>query len=285
MGAPTQIDQLEKEFRSGKNPLAFIPLCRALRRGRRLREALEVCRQGLAAGADSVAARALHARLLNDLEDFQAALEEARAGLVRHPEAMGLLLEEARALMGAGQLEEAGEIIGLLEEKNPLDDQVQKLASHWRRLLALGQVRPSRSSQAVPTLEEGDSHSSPAVARLTREEIPGKVMEEMEGLAKVISCAVIPIRAGEPALSGDQGAAEAGYTFFKGACTSCEDLDVGTMRLGILETEGASLIVLVRQDVIVTFACEPTNQFGRVLFKLQGIINRYLAEPSGGPST
>lgn len=282
MATLTQLDKLEKDFRSGRNPLAFIPLCHALRAKRRHREALDFCRQGLAGGGDSVAAHALHARLLNDLEDFAGALAAADEGLARHPEAMGLLVEKARALLGGGHLEEAGALVEVLEEKNPLDHHVQELASQWRRLLALGQVRPSRTSSealALPTPVPQSGESN-----LSREEIAARISGEMKGLARVISCALIPMGAGEPVLSGDEAAAEAGYAFFKGVWTSCEELDAGKMRLGIVETEGAYLIVLVRQELIVTFACEPTTQFGRVLFKLQGIVERYLAEPTGGPS-
>ncbi|MBI5153965.1 tetratricopeptide repeat protein [Candidatus Poribacteria bacterium] len=66
-----ELAKLEADFASGRNPLAYIPLCQALRRQRRYTEALEACQRGLRSDPNSVAGRTMLARLLADLGRYE----------------------------------------------------------------------------------------------------------------------------------------------------------------------------------------------------------------------
>ena len=101
---PSDIARLEADFKSGRNPLAYIPLCQALRRTKRYARALEVCSAGLRGDKNSVAGRTLYCRLLGDLGRYQDAFTELEKALKEAPDSMGLLTEKARSMFRAARL-------------------------------------------------------------------------------------------------------------------------------------------------------------------------------------
>lgn len=216
----------------------------------------------------------MRARLLNDLGRHDDALKATDATLQNHPTAMGVLVEKARALLALESYQALEPIINQLNEMNAVDPQVREMTSKWKRALALGTAQPS-GVQQLPS-EFSKSHETP---QLTFEEIAKKIKREVGALCEVHSCSVIPRGAGEPAVVGEPAIAEAGFSFFKGVGKSCEELDNGSMTTGIMETDKMTVIVLVRTDTIVTLGIEPSGKFGKILFRMQNVVDRYLDNP------
>lgn len=275
MALGPELTQLEKDFLSGRNPLAYIPLCQALRKQKLYARALELCQRGLAGDPNSVAGRTLFARLLSDAGNYEDSLREVARMELQAPGAMGLLTEKARALIHLKRFPEAEETLRLLDAQNPLDPQVQMLKTQYR--------------QAVSSISHGVATQSrdavPRLMRLNSRDILENIVREMKGVAKLHSCAVIPIGHGEPALEGQPVPAETAYTFYREATQASTELDSGKMRLGIVETAETQLIVLVRHSYIVAFSCEPTQNLGKTLHRLQVVVGQMLPEEPRNPGT
>ncbi|MCC5874904.1 MAG: tetratricopeptide repeat protein [Candidatus Sumerlaeia bacterium] len=276
MAASQEIEHLEKEFQSGRNPMAFIPLCQALRQRGSHSRALEFCNRGLEKNPESMAGQTMRARLLNDLGHHEDALKTTDAALVNHPTVMGLLVEKARALLAMTSYEAVEPIISQLNNMNPMDPQVKEMSSQWKRALALGTAQHS-GVQQLPT--EFSKPKPQKEIELTYSEIAEEIRREVASLCAVHSCSVIPRGAGDPGLVGEPSVAEAGFAFFKGVDKSCEELDNGAMVTGVMETDKMTVIVLVRTDSIVTLGIEPSGQFGKILFRMQNVVDRYLDNP------
>lgn len=268
MTLPAELVQMEKDFLSGRNPMAYIPLCHALRRQKAFTRALELCQRGLGGDPNSVAGRALYARLLVDLGHYEDALREIARAEAQAPDAMGLMVEKTRCLLRLKRFEEAELVLRELVTRNPLDPEVQLLNTQMRQL-----------RNAIGGLGNSSRDAIPRVLKLTSKEILDRVVSEMRLQVKVLSCAVIPTGAGEPALEGDPGPAEAGYSFFKGVTAACREMEQGTMRVGLMETENAQLIVLVRRNTLVSLCIEPTIRFGAVFHRFQILVSQLLADP------
>ena len=69
MAVTSEFYQLESDFLTGRNPLAYIPLCHALRRQKNYTRAYELCQRGIRNDPKSVAGRTLLARLLRPVWD------------------------------------------------------------------------------------------------------------------------------------------------------------------------------------------------------------------------
>lgn len=274
MAVPSDYDpaRLESDFLSGKNPLAYIPLCNALRKQKKYARALEICQRGLAGDPGSVAGRVLYARLLGDAGRYQDALDEIQRVEGRAPDALGLLVEKARGLLHLRRLEEARQALDILDQRNPFDPQVQMLETQYRQIQ--NQVQDARR-------ETRKSEAGNRRLKLSNGEVLDRILDEMRPLADILSCAVIPIRAGEPALHGDEAPAESAYEFYKEAIAACGELDCGGVHIGLLETENSQLIVLVRREHLVSFCMRPTANFGKVHYRLQMAVSRLLPGPKG----
>lgn len=275
MVVPAELAQIEEDFLSGRNPLAYIPLCHALRRQRQFPRALELCQRGLAGDPSSIAGRTLYARLLSDLGHYEDALREVARAETQAPGAMGLLIEKTRCLLRLHRLEEANEVLQPLLDHSPLDPEVQLLST---------QVRQLRARAAAASISGSDS--SQRVLRLTNREMLQQLLELLRPHALVLSCAVIPVKAGEPAVEGNPALAEAAYAFYSGVDRVSRDLDEPPMRMGILETESAQIIVLVRKDALVSIGFEPTPRFGKLYHRFHTAVCQLLPEaaPDFSPS-
>jgi tetratricopeptide (TPR) repeat protein len=152
MAAGTRdIATFEAEYLTGRNPLAYIPLCQALRRERRFAEALEHCQRGLEKTPDSAAGRTLLVRLLTDMGRHEPALREAERAERLAPASKGLLVAKARALGNLGKMDQATEILSQLEREHLLDPEVQILS---RDLKSMEVVRPREQTRLPPEAQE-----------------------------------------------------------------------------------------------------------------------------------
>ena len=263
---PSNIEQMERDFFSGRNPLAYIPLCQALRKQKNVLRALDLCQRGLAGDPHSIAGRTLHARLLADLGHYEDALKEIRHAEAQDPEALGLLTEKVRCLVKLHRMDEARPIMETLNRRNPMGADVQHLNS-----VVIKEEKDARNSMASVPVQR--------VSRIFRHsprDLLDSVRENMRGAVPIQSCAVIPTGAGEPAVEGNTLHVEAAYAFYKGASTAFRDLEAGSMRVGLIETNEVQLIVLVREKILVSLSFEPTPSFGKVFHRFVNVVGQLL---------
>ncbi len=261
MDSTSEIAMLEDEFLSGRNPLAFLPLCQKLRRLKKPLKAMEICRRGLEEVPGSLAGKIMYVRLLADLGHYKAALDEIEKVEQTAPETIGLLIEKARCQVKLSKLDEARILINRLNSYDPMNAEVQVISRelrHQERKVNEGKV-PERPLFFPPP-------------KRNNQEILEIVKKEIQKLVSVRSCAVIPTGIGIPAVEGDPAHAEIAYEYYKGIVTSCNDLELGKMKMGVIEMDMAQFIVLVRQKSLVSVSFEPTPQFGRVFNRFQTIV-------------
>lgn len=270
MAQSREFEKLEEDFLSGKNPLAYLPLCRQLRRQKAYARALELCQRGLAGDPNSIAGRTLYCRLLSDLGHYEDSLREIQRAETQAPDAQGLQKEKTRCLLRLNRPEEAETVLNELISRNPVDPEVQMLTTQLRR------------HRAQTTVGSPSSENEVRFLRLSNREILEKLLEEMRPHVKMICCAVIPIGGGEPALEGDAMAAEAGYHYFRGVSKTCEEMEEGLFRVGLLETEKSQLIVLVRKKTLVALCIEPTAKFGKIYHRFVNVVSQLLPEAAEG---
>lgn len=255
---PSDIARLEADFQSGRNPLAYIPLCQALRRTKRYARALEVCSAGLRGDKSSVAGRTLYCRLLGDLGRYQDASTEIDKALREAPDSMGLLTEKARCLIKLHRYEEAEQLLGELNRRNPLDAGVQFLNTEFRTLRI-------RKEAAVGPVRE----RAPGAAYLSTKEIADRLVAGISPVAPVHAAAVIPLDAGEPAVIGAVENAEASLVFCQEVGMACLELDTGKLNTGIIETERRMLLIAQRKRLVVCLAVDPGQSLGKVIHRFQ----------------
>lgn len=272
MATVGELLQFEQDFVSGRNPLAYIPLCHALRRSNNFSRALEICQRGVQIDPTSVAGRTLLARLLGDLGRYEEALREIVSLEESAPEGMGVLVEKAKCLIKMRRLPEAERTLRRLNQKNPMDPQVQVLNRALREL-----QRVVALTTPVPVRRGLKRLGAPAV---TTREILDELVRGTKALAKVKSLAVVPLGAGEPALEGQEGPAESAFLFFREVMQACKDLTAGSMRLGLLETDQTQLIVLVRQGNLISLAIEPSPRLGKIYHRFLTLVGELLPETS-----
>lgn len=270
MAVVSELFQLESDFLSGRNPLAYIPLCHALRRQKKYVQALELCQRGVSRNPTSVAGRTLLARLLGDLGRYEDALREIAKVEVQAPAAMGILIEKAKCLIRLRKLMEADATLQKLNSLNPLDAQVQLLNR------GLSEIRKHEMLSTPLPMKSGFMRKS----SMTSREILEHVRDEMKAHCSILCVAVIPKGAGEPAIEGKEAAAQIAYVFYRDAMKACKDLDVGEVRLGIVETAEVQLIVLVRQGSLVSLAIQSTPSLGKILYRFQTVVGELVNQVS-----
>lgn len=266
MAAVGELVQLESDFLSGRNPLAYIPLCHALRRQKKYIQALELCQRGVGRDPRSIAGRTLLARLLGDLGRYEEALREIAKAEADAPTAMGVLVEKAKCLIRLRRLLEADATLQTLNSLNPLDPQVQLLN---RGLIELRK----HEMLSTPLPMKSGFMRKPS---MTSRDILEHIREEMQTQCSIVAIAVIPKGVGEPAVEGAEAAAEVAYRFYRDNLQACKDLEVGEVRLGIIETAQVQLIVLVRQGSLVSLAIQSTPSLGKVLYRFQTVVGELL---------
>jgi tetratricopeptide (TPR) repeat protein len=107
-----RIDDLRRRIQQDPSSLAFAPLAEELRRAGRAREAVSVCRTGLAIHPEYLSARATLGRALLDLGQLDDAFAELTAVLAAAPDHLSALkgVEEIRRRRG-----ERDEVVARLE--------------------------------------------------------------------------------------------------------------------------------------------------------------------------
>lgn len=263
--AAADLDQLERDFLSGRNPLAYIPLCSNLRRQKNYARALDVCRRGLAADPDSTAGRTLHARILSDMGRYEEALQEITKVEPRAPDAAGLATEKARALIELGRLDEARSIIEELRRRNLMGVDLQVLQGELRQ----------KERNLTPTTRSAPESGDSIAQRRPNQETLKLLLKEMKPLAQVRSAAIIPLAAGDPALEGNPVDAEVAYEHYRGIMGALKDMEQGALRMSFIETAESQLIVLVRRTVLVSLSFDPTPNFGKIYHRFPLIVAQH----------
>lgn len=268
--AATQDDlaRLEADFRSGRNPLAYIPLCQALRRQKQYIRALEYCQKGLQGDAGSIAGQTLWCRLLIDNGRYQESIRALESALETAPDSMGLLTEYARVLILLKRDEDAEQVVNELNRRNPLDPQVQVLYRQYRKLRARAEEKSARTS----------SITVPKAAFLSTADILRQLTTMMSSIVAIEGAAVVPMDAGEPAVTGEVEGAEAALLFSQEATLACYELDQGDFRLAVLDTERRTLFVAVRQRMILSMTVQPQANVGKVQHRFQLFLSQLFPE-------
>lgn len=269
-----ELERLEQDFLSGRNPLAFIPLCQALRRSKKFAKALELCQRGLVSDPTSVAGRTLLARLLGDMGRYEEALREASKAEMLAPEATGLLVEKARALLKLHRANEAEALIQRLNGRNPMDPEVQLLNTQLRQLRHSEESRQRSSNAAVPRR-----------THITTKYVLDGLLGHLTPVAKVLSGVVVPMEVGEPAVMGDITQAESALEFCREVSQATVELDSGELTFSVVETERCLLFIAQRRRLVICVALESAINFGKTLHRFQIAVEQLLPLESSGDSS
>jgi len=274
-GATRDIARFEAEYTTGRNPLAYIPLCHALRRERRLGEALEHCQRGLEQGPESAAGRTLLVRLLTEMGRYEPAVREAERAERLVPASKSLMVSKARALGNLGQLQEARRILAGLERDNLMDPEVQLLG---RELKALG----GNDSSSSPSLPPGAHEPRKAPRFYSIEEMASRLSDGMAPLGMIYASAVIDLDSGKTCVEGVQGYVDSADVLFQEVATACHDLDGGTLSATMVETERALMIAILRQRRLAVVAVDPAiGNAGRFLSRTISLLDQLCPETRG----
>ncbi|MDX2175121.1 MAG: tetratricopeptide repeat protein [Candidatus Sumerlaeia bacterium] len=267
--SPEELARLEREYQSGRNPLAYIPYCQALRKGHQYARALNICaRENRAGGSGSIAGRTLYCRLLADTGRYAESLEEAESALRTAPGSMRLQVEKARALIKLHRPVEARAVIDELNGANPLDPEVQLLNTMMRSAVASSQQQRGRSGEVAKR-----------AAILNSREIVEQLARHIAPVSPVAGVAVIPIDAGEPFVTGPVEFAEAALLFCQEVAVASAELDTGGLLGGVLETERKQLFVASRRRLIIALAVDPSPAFGKVFHRFQLFLKQMFPDP------
>jgi tetratricopeptide (TPR) repeat protein len=269
MAAATRdIAKFEADYLTGRNPLAYIPLCQALRRDRRYGEALEHCQRGLQQGPDSVAGRTLLARLLCDLGRHDAALREVEKVERLVPPSKSLLVIKARAQGHLGHLKEAAVLLGDLEKDHLLDPEVQLLGQELRTLGS------QRGTPVVVLPREAQSPRTPT-RFVSIEALAAALSQNLAPLGLIHTTAVTDLDSGKSCIEGVQLFAESSDILFQELATACHDLDGGILSTAMIETQKALIIVTRRQRRLITVAIDPSMpNAGRFLLRTLQLLDQ-----------
>ncbi|MCB2153548.1 tetratricopeptide repeat protein [bacterium] len=263
---PNDLAKLEADFLSGRNPLAYIPLCNALRRQRQYSQALDTCQLGLSRDPNSIAGRTLFARLLADMGRYSDALQEVQKVEPMAPDAMGLMVEKARCLIKMRRTQEAAETLRMLDQRNPMDPQVQLLNSQLRSL----QGEDYRQSREVSTADVS--------VNLPLEDIVSSLMQQLKTLGVIKMVAALDLDSGKSCVEGEldiTGAAEMNY---QEVALACDELDQGTVRYQVLEMVKAQVLIVRRGRRMIVAAADPEVNFGKLHHRVFSASLRMITE-------
>lgn len=266
-----EVQQLEADFLSGRNPLSYIPLCQALRRHRQYSRALEICQRGLAGDPDSVAGRTLLARLFADVGRYQDCLAEVERAETRAPDAMGLLIEKARAQIHLHLAREAEETLHRLDARNPMDPTVQQLHAQFQAMRRATQnLSPAASGQTpLPRFD------------WRPEEVLGAVRRHIGELGTLQTLALLSLTSGQSLIQGDSRAAEAAERIYHETDLAFGEMDQGMFQLGVVELTKALVMIFRWRGKLLVVSVDPTANFGKLYVRINTVLNQLL--PSQRP--
>lgn len=258
------LTRLDADFESGRNPRAYIPLCQALRRDRRLIWALELCQRGLELDGDSLAGWLLYVRTLFDLGRYDEALEVISRAQNRFGQTAGLLVEALRCQIRLMQAAEAEATYRQLDELNPFDPRLRLLCNELRELTA--RSAPRHSAEVRTGLA---SHHD--LARVT-----AALARQLEGLGKVHTIAIVDLDSSKTVVEGDAALVEAAEELYGEATIACDELGQGIVAHAMVELRGALVLVLRRDRRLVVVAVDPRLNFGKLHHRVQLVLQHYL---------
>ena len=252
--------KLLQDFRSGRNALAFLPLCTALRRERRYAEALDFCQQGLSR-APSAAGRILQARLMSDLGHYNDALGVLdRLDATGDPSAASLA-ERARCLLALHRFDEATAVLERLDEINPMDAAAQALRSQLRAARGAGpaQAKLMRSP-----------------ARAAMDEIAAALRAQIAPLGEVLSLALLDLDTGKSHVEGEAEILETAEILHMENAQACSDLDFGELSSTTVELERAWMLVVRRRRRMAVLVFASNAPFGKWHHRVHIALDRLM---------
>lgn len=262
-----ELTKLEEDFRTGRNPLAYIPLSQALRRARRLSEALEICQRGIGYDPGSIAGRTQLIRILLDMGRYADALREIETAEKggRALNATGLMAEKARCCLRLRREDEARAILSELDRTNPLDAQVQLLKAELRTLSKQGDR--GRVVAGTPL-------RTSFVSRM--DEVVRALRDQVTPLGKVHTIAILDLDSEKACVEGGGEIAEVGSAFHEEVAVVCDEMDQGMLHYALLELQKALVMVIRRQRKLVVLVIDPGANFGKLQHRVQIVLSQYL---------
>jgi tetratricopeptide (TPR) repeat protein len=252
--------KLLDDFRSGRNAMAFLPLCTALRRERRHAEALEICQQGLLR-APSAAGRIMQARLMADLGHYDGALGVLdRLDAVGDPSA-ATLAERARCLIALQRFDDAQQALALLDDINPMDPSAQVLRS---------ELRAARGASPV----EARVQRSPARAGM--DEIAAALRAQLAPLGQLLSLALLDLDTGKSHVEGEAEVLETAEILHMENAQACSEMDFGELSSTTVELEHAWMLVVRRRRRMAVIVFASNAPFGKWHHRVHMALDRLM---------
>lgn len=255
-GAP-EIDKLAADFRSGRNPMAFLPLCSALRRERRFAEALEVCQTGIArTGAAS--GQRMRARLLADLGRYDeglAVLEALEGG------GAGAAAEKARCLIALHRFDEAGRLLEEAERAHPMDPSLQAMRAELRA-----------ARERVPAAAAPAARAEP----LTMEEACAALRRQIAPLGKVLTLALLDLDTGKSVVEGETDVLESAEVLHMENAQACSDLDFGELSSTTVELEQGWVLVVRERRRMAVLVFESGASYGKWHHRVRAVLEQVM---------
>lgn len=267
-----EFEKLQSDFRSGRNPKAYIPISQELRRRKRHGEALTVCQNGLSRDPVSVAGRTELVRILADLGRFEDGLREIEAmerGGVQA--AFGLTLQKLRCEVRLNRLDEAAETLADLESQNPFEPSLGAFRSELRSAAEAAAGRRGGRGRDKSAFE----------VRPTGADLVRHLRTHVQTLGKVLAVALVDLENKQSFVEGDDLLAEVAAQFERETALACEELGHGRVAYGLIETRFALVIAVRRGSKLVVVATEPSVNYGRLQHRVMLLLDRNLPAPAG----
>lgn len=264
-----EFERLQSDFRSGRNPKAYIPLCQELRRRKRHGEALTVCQAGLVRDTASIAGRTELVRILAELGRFEEGLREVEKAERRTPDAFGLRMQKLRCQLRLRRLDDAGATLATLEAMNPMEPTLGALRAELQR--AMGGAVASRAEIRKPVFD----------VRLTGADFVRFLRSNVQALGKVLAVALVDLEKKQSFLEGDDHLAEIAAQFERETSQACQEMGHGSLSYGMIETHLAMVMAVRRGSKLVVVATDPGLNYGKLQHRVMLLVDRHFPAPSG----
>lgn len=255
------LEELERNYSQGVNPLAYIPLAEELRRRRQYVRAIEVCQEGMKRGMATVRARTLLGTIYCDLGQYQHAIRELRQAVEEAPGSYEPTLMLAKALTRERDFVEAERVLSPLLVSHSKDPEVQFLARVIRAEIS-NSITNTADAMAKLRSTSGDFR------RALRQQL-----EDFEGVDALFEFGLVE-ESGDIFFEEREG--EELDDDIKIMLIECArltmKLDFGTPRQAILETASARLFFLLRHGRGLMAVASPSVKLGRLRF----LMDQYL---------
>ena len=248
--------KLSADFRSGRNPMAFLPLATGLRRERRYSEALEVCQQGVSQ-TNSASGRTLMARLLADVGRYDEGLATLESAQTQGATGTALHAEKARCLIALHRFDEAAAELELGEALDPMDPSLQAMRSELRS----GRHRTGGSSAAVPRN-----------AFMSMEEAGQAIAKLVGSVGNLLTIALLDLESGKSFVEGETEVLETAEVLHMENAQACGDLDFGQLTSTIVELAHGWVLIVRRERRMAVIVFESDASFGKWHHRINAVL-------------